>query len=254
MRKKILASVLGLSLLASPFMNSNQQVYAKGENPYGDFNWYYVTDVTDYSRGYSSNHRGLDILAYKDPVYSPQDGKVLSAGFFKDGGNYIAITTTDRSPDNDKKLVIRNLHLESKKVKTGEKVNRGQKIAVSGNSGEDTDGYHLHIDVNDAETFDGKKFTRSNTIDPRFFWPRIFDGPTLLSKDHADDSSHLNEPDYDNPELYFEDTLVEYVGEESFLKWLSHQPEDEKTLNNFKQAFNISDDLEKSLKDKAIED
>ncbi|RAP19553.1 hypothetical protein C2W64_03942 [Brevibacillus laterosporus] len=54
--------------------------------------------------------------------------------------------------------------------------------------------------------------------------------------------------------MYFEDTLVEYVGEESFLNWLSHQPEKEKTLSNFKQAFNISNDLEKSLKSKAMGD
>ncbi|MCR8964193.1 M23 family metallopeptidase [Brevibacillus halotolerans] len=250
MIRKFIASTLGLTLLSSPFVGSNQPVYSKGENPYADFNWYYVTDVTEYSRGYSSKHRGLDILAYKDPVYSPQDGKVLSAGYFKDGGNYVAIMTTDRSPDNNKKLVIRNLHLESKKVKTGEKVERGQKIAISGNTGEDSDGYHLHIDVNDAETYDGKKFSRSNTIDPKYFWPRIFNGPTLVPHEYVD--SNL-EPDYDNPEWYFEDTLVEYVGEDTFLNWLSDQPEEEKTLSNFKQAFNISDKLEKSLKETTIE-
>ncbi|GAB1534318.1 hypothetical protein YSY22_57410 [Brevibacillus formosus] len=43
---------------------------------------------------------------------------------------------------------------------------RGKEIAVSGNTGTDTTGPHLHIDTNNKGKYDGKYITYSNTDRP----------------------------------------------------------------------------------------
>ncbi|NRS51748.1 hypothetical protein HP401_27380 [Brevibacillus sp. HB2.2] len=58
---------------------------------------------------------------------------------------------------------------------------RGKEIVVSGNTGTDTTGPHLHIDTNNK----GKYITYQIPIDPKYFWPRYFDGPTFaLHEEH----------------------------------------------------------------------
>ncbi len=258
--KKVTIGILGIALTAATMVGSSK-TFAEGENPYDDFNWYYVTTSTELSRGYgwygSEFHKGIDVLVTKQPVYSPQSGTVISAGYWADAGNYVAIKTTDTSPDNSNKLIVRNLHLDSIAVSTSKPVTRGQKIGVSGNTGGNSTGYHLHFDVNDANTISGSQLNESNTINPIYFWPSRFNAPTVVPlnedapKHDEQAGDQVNwESLYDDPETYFEDTLVEYVGKEKFLKWLLSKPVKERKLSNFKKEFNISDKLEKELREK----
>ncbi|WP_201264915.1 M23 family metallopeptidase [Brevibacillus reuszeri] len=260
--KKVLVGMFGLALAASAILGTGTgKVQAAGENPYNAFNWYYVTDGTTISKKYSKTHKGIDIAVNKETVYSPQRGTVLSAGYWTSAGNYVAIETKDRDPDTNTKLVIRFLHLHSKSVSTGDSVSRGGEIAVSGNTGTDTTGPHLHVDVNNEGEYDGKYITYSNTINPIFFWPRYFDGPTFAPNESISESYeneyHESEDEllhkFDSEEYFFEDTLINYVGEEEFLNWINSQPLEEQTVPNFKKAFGISDEKEKELKQQAWE-
>lgn len=92
-------------------------------------------------------------------------------------------------------------HLHSKSVSTGDSVSRGEEVAVSGNTGTDTTGPHLHIDVNKEGEFDGKYITYSNTINPIFFWPRYFKGPTFAPNESTSES-------YENEYHESEDELL----------------------------------------------
>ncbi|MED2745718.1 M23 family metallopeptidase [Brevibacillus porteri] len=256
--KKIRAGILGLALAVSAVVSAgNGTAYAEGINPYDDFNWQWVTTDTELSRGYSKSHKGMDIAVNKEPVYSPQRGTVLSAGYWTSAGNYVAIETRDKDPDTNSKLVIRFLHLKSKSVSTGDSVSKGEEIAVSGNTGTDSTGPHLHIDINNEGEYDGKDINYSNTIDPKYFWPHYFDGPTFAPHEEHETEEHQTEDEllrkFDSEEYFFEDTLINYVGEEEFMKWINSQPLEDQTVPNFKKAFNISDEKEKKLKKQARE-
>jgi murein DD-endopeptidase MepM/ murein hydrolase activator NlpD len=97
-------------------------------------------------------HRGLDISAGRGtPVYAPADGTVFFAG---NGGEYGNIVILDHGRD------LRSLygHLQEARVRHGERVSRGQLIALTGNTGR-TSGPHLHYEVH----------VRGQAVDPRQF-------------------------------------------------------------------------------------
>lgn len=98
---------------------------------------------------YSGMHNGIDFGTSGKyvSVYAAKDGKVLATG---DNGKYaygkwIAI-------DHDDGLVTLYGHLSSIKVSKGEKVDEGERIAISGNTGYST-GPHLHFSVFAENTF-----------------------------------------------------------------------------------------------------
>jgi hypothetical protein len=95
-------------------------------------------------------HRGLDISASRGtPVYAPATGTVRYAGA---GGEYGNIVVLDHGHD------LRSLygHLQEARVKSGERVERGQLIALTGNTGR-TSGPHLHYEIQ----------VRGQAVDPR---------------------------------------------------------------------------------------
>jgi murein DD-endopeptidase MepM/ murein hydrolase activator NlpD len=95
-------------------------------------------------------HRGLDISAGRGtPVYAPATGTVYFAGA---GGEYGNIVILDHGHD------LRSLygHLQETRVKPGEHVERGQLIALTGNTGR-TSGPHLHYEIQ----------VRGQAVDPR---------------------------------------------------------------------------------------
>ncbi|QDS35013.1 peptidoglycan DD-metalloendopeptidase family protein [Brevibacillus brevis] len=101
--KGLKVGILSLALAISAVVSTgNGTAYASGINPYDDINWYWVTTDYELSRGYSEDHKGMDITVNKEPVYSPQKGTVLSAGYWTSAGNYVAIETKDRDPDTEK--------------------------------------------------------------------------------------------------------------------------------------------------------
>jgi murein DD-endopeptidase MepM/ murein hydrolase activator NlpD len=104
--------------------------------------------------GESEFHRGLDISAQRGtPVHAPASGVVAFAG---NGGEYGNTVILDHGRD------LRSLygHLQEIKVKSGERIDRGDVIALTGNTGR-TSGPHLHYEIQ----------VHGQAVDPRqFLW------------------------------------------------------------------------------------
>ncbi len=85
-------------------------------------------------------HAGIDISTRRGaPIVAPADGVVTFTGREGGFGRMVAI-------NHGHGIVTRYAHLKSYKVKVGDKVKRGQLIALVGNSGRST-GPHLHYEV-----------------------------------------------------------------------------------------------------------
>ncbi|MFQ5481400.1 MAG: M23 family metallopeptidase [Nitrospinaceae bacterium] len=90
--------------------------------------------------GLPEKHEGLDIAARKGArVLAPADGKINVAGREYGYGNMIQI-------DHGYGLVTRYGHNSKNLVKPGDRVKRGQVIALVGNTGRST-GPHLHYEI-----------------------------------------------------------------------------------------------------------
>jgi hypothetical protein len=90
--------------------------------------------------GHFGKHAGYDYGVVKQPVKAPEAGTITAVYLGRenvDGGNIVEL----RSGKYDHRF----LHLDSAKVKVGQKVTEGQVLGVSGNTGKV--GYHLHHDV-----------------------------------------------------------------------------------------------------------
>ncbi len=85
-------------------------------------------------------HRGVDFaMPQGTPVLSVGDGEVIVAKHDGAAGNYVAIR-------HGRTYTTRYMHLKKLLVKPGDKVKRGERIALSGNTGRST-GPHLHFEV-----------------------------------------------------------------------------------------------------------
>lgn len=90
--------------------------------------------------GLPEKHEGLDIATRKGAkVFAPAEGKVIVAGRQYGYGNMVEI-------DHGYGLVTRFGHNSKHLVKVGDRVRRGQAIALVGNTGRST-GPHLHYEV-----------------------------------------------------------------------------------------------------------
>ncbi len=90
--------------------------------------------------GLREKHEGLDIAARSgSPVRSPAEGKVMVAEKEYGYGNMVEI-------DHGYGFITRFGHNSKHLVKVGDKVSRGQIIALVGNTGRST-GPHLHYEV-----------------------------------------------------------------------------------------------------------
>lgn len=89
--------------------------------------------------GRTSPHNGTDFATpIGTPVYSTGDGKVILTRNHPYAGKYIVI-------QHGSSYKTRYLHLSRILVKKGQAISRGQKIALSGNTGRST-GPHLHYE------------------------------------------------------------------------------------------------------------
>lgn len=89
----------------------------------------------------SSKHYGIDILAPKNtPIKASIDGFVIQADWTMDAGNTIGI-------QHDNNIVTFYKHNSTLLKKLGDRVKAGEAIAIIGNSGELTDGPHLHFEI-----------------------------------------------------------------------------------------------------------
>ncbi len=102
--------------------------------------------------GASTNHKALDIGVSYQSVYAPADGYVVTASPVSGYGNFIMIKHSNS-------LYTCFGHLSSYNVSAGQTVKRGQKIAVSGNTGIST-GPHLHFEVRT----NGSSYSRVNPL------------------------------------------------------------------------------------------
>jgi len=90
--------------------------------------------------GQQAMHEGIDfVVDVGTPVVAAAGGVVQFAGFHPQYGNMIDI-------DHGNDLVTRYAHLSKVLVKEGEILQRGRRIADSGNTGRTT-GPHLHFEV-----------------------------------------------------------------------------------------------------------
>ncbi|MCC3703564.1 murein DD-endopeptidase MepM [Rouxiella badensis] len=85
-------------------------------------------------------HRGVDFaVPIGTPVLAVGDGEVIVAKNGGAAGNYVALR-------QGRQYMTRYMHLSRVLVKPGQKVKRGQRIGLSGNTGRST-GPHLHFEV-----------------------------------------------------------------------------------------------------------
>lgn len=90
--------------------------------------------------GEPSFHQGLDIATDRGrPVYATADGRVESASYNGDYGNFLVL-------DHDFGLTTRYGHLSRFNVKPGDAVKRGDVIGFVGSTGRST-GSHLHYEI-----------------------------------------------------------------------------------------------------------
>lgn len=93
-----------------------------------------------------SLHRGIDLRARYEEVYSMFAGQVVRIGYDELSGNYVSVQTMQ--------YVVSYCHLSKAACRIGDFVNAGDLIAISGNTGRST-GPHLHITIkNDGKVVD----------------------------------------------------------------------------------------------------
>ena len=89
----------------------------------------------------NNKHYGIDVVSKKnEPILAIADGTVIFSGWTKEAGYVIAL-------QHPNKLVSFYKHNSVLKKEMGEQVKAGDAIAIVGNSGEYTDGLHLHLEV-----------------------------------------------------------------------------------------------------------
>lgn len=90
--------------------------------------------------GASTNHKGMDFAAPTGtPIYAAAGGTVVSAGYSGNAGNLIVI-------NHGNGLSTYYMHCHQIYVHAGQKVSKGQNIAIVGTTGNST-GPHLHFQV-----------------------------------------------------------------------------------------------------------
>ena len=90
--------------------------------------------------GASTNHKGMDFAAPTGtPIYAAAAGTVTSAGYSGNAGNLIII-------NHGNGLQTYYMHCHKIYVRAGQKVSKGQNIAIVGTTGNST-GPHLHFQV-----------------------------------------------------------------------------------------------------------
>lgn len=97
-------------------------------------------DRNSQTQGNSTSYRGINIAVPTGTnVYATEAGTVISAGWSDSAGEMVII-------DHGNGYITKYMHNSELKVSEGDKVTKGQVIALSGNTGESTE-EHLHFRV-----------------------------------------------------------------------------------------------------------
>lgn len=90
-------------------------------------------------------HAAIDFSTpMRTPVLAPEAGKVVAAGVYSSTGEKYLMLRVHR--DKTRQTVLFFTHLSRVVVQVGAQVKRGQRVALTGNSGMST-GPHLHYEV-----------------------------------------------------------------------------------------------------------
>jgi murein DD-endopeptidase MepM/ murein hydrolase activator NlpD len=100
-----------------------------------------VTGMVSDTFAPSRNHYGTDIVAPKGkPIKAIQKGTVIMATFSVETGHMLAVQHSNN-------IISFYKHNSANLKKTGDVIRAGEVIAIIGNSGEMTDGPHLHFEM-----------------------------------------------------------------------------------------------------------
>lgn len=106
----------------------------------------YVTVTSNFGARKNEHHDGIDLRAsVGTPVHAAYDGKVIYAGARISGYGRMVVLR------HGGKLSTIYAHNSKLYVKTGQKVRRGQLLALSGNTGRSS-GPHVHFEVREGVT------------------------------------------------------------------------------------------------------
>ncbi len=110
------------------------------------------------TEGASTNHKGIDIGLEKGTnVYACEQGTVINAGSSKSAGNWIEI-------NHGNGYTSKYMHNSELRVSVGDIVEKGQLIALSGNTGNSTEP-HLHFQIEyNEEPVDPMSFKYNNDM------------------------------------------------------------------------------------------
>lgn len=101
-------------------------------------------------------HKGVDIAVPQGTkLYSAVKGTVIKSNYSDSAGNQVTVQT-------ESGWAVTFMHMSSRAVTVGQKVEQGDFLGLSGNTGNST-GPHLHLQVEDAN---------NNTINPVFIIPQ----------------------------------------------------------------------------------
>lgn len=102
--------------------------------------------------GREKMHKGIDIRCDNEPLLATEDnGKVVAVNENAGTAGGKSVTVEYERADGTK-LQLYFAHLSSVSVKTGDTVNAGQQLGVTGNTGTRTTGPHLHFGVRQIST------------------------------------------------------------------------------------------------------
>lgn len=100
-------------------------------------------------------HNGIDLRAKNAEVYAMMDGEIIKTGYDRRSGKYIVIRHSST-------LTVSYCHLSRILFPAGTKVEAGQTVCVSGNTGVST-AHHLHLVVKH----------KGKAIDPKLLFKAI---------------------------------------------------------------------------------
>lgn len=121
-------------------VSASGETFAGVETVFGDSKYRITTEYEGKTK-YNKNHRAIDFaVPVGTPLYSPFNGTVVEVSYNKNGGNLIRIYNEEQTKG------VGLFHLSESKVKVGDKVTKGQLVALSGNTGRST-GPHVHFEA-----------------------------------------------------------------------------------------------------------
>ena len=152
-------------------------------------------------KGASTFHNGLDMgIPINTDIFSIKDGVVKSVWYDNKagGGKSIIIEHSDGSRSG-------YAHLNDYKVKVGDRVSKGQRIALSGNTGRST-GPHLHFTYRPPGS--------SKAVDPRMYFNfDLSTGKGTPQKAGGPDGNQQISMSHNNPlNLHYKDMFAEKYG------------------------------------------